>query len=78
MNGLKYKEKLLNDIMDKYKENIEPPKNPKAYIPGKYLNLMHKEKYTNKYGNCIRYLSLVKKVSTYKMRWRIMSYIFMR
>ena len=60
MTDLKYKEKLVNDILNKYKEYIELSKNPKTYILRKYLNLMHIAKYTNNYGNCIKCLTLGK------------------
>ena len=61
MIDLKYKRKLVNDILNEYKDYIELSKNPKTYIPRQYLNLFHKVKYTNKYSNCIKCLALGKK-----------------
>ena len=47
--------------MNKYKDYIELSKNPKTYIPRKYLNFFHKAKYTNKYVNSIKCLALRKR-----------------
>ena len=42
MTGPKYKEKLLNYIMNEYKDYIELSKNPKTYMSRQYLNLFNK------------------------------------
>ena len=57
MTDLKYKEKLVNDILNEYKDYMELSKNPKTYIPRQYLNLLYKAKYTNKPSNCIKCLA---------------------